>query len=188
MGPFQPVGRALDLPLGVGLVWGSLLLAAPTSGRSRSLTPGGCLFSSQWGCLVDRSLEGRLLTVMAVLAISVLDTLAAWVMTSRSRWTGYRSAVSSLSVRTCRWEAEVAGRLCRLGGSLFDEDFPCFLGCSVFGQVLLRTCILGPFSGFLPSKNWEATFLLEAFIQSWFTHVTTRFLQVQGNREVLLQC
>ena len=61
----------------------------------------------------------------------------------------------------------------------FDEDFPCFLGCSVFGQVLLRTCILGTVSGSLPSKDLDATFLLEAFIQSWFTHVTTRFLQVQ---------
>ena len=80
----------------------------------------------------------------------------------------------------CRWEAEVTGRLCHLGGSLFDEDFPCFLGCFVFGQVLLRTCILGTVSGSLPSKNSEATFLLEAFIQSWFTPVTTRFLQVQG--------
>ena len=76
IGPFQPLGRALDLPLGVGLVWGSLLLAAPTSGSSRSLTPGSCLCSSPWWCLVDRSLEGRLLTVMAV-----LDTLEAWVMT-----------------------------------------------------------------------------------------------------------
>ena len=132
-------------------------MGVPASGRSPSLTPVGC-----W------SLEGRLLTVMAVLAISVLDMLVAWVMTSRSRWTGYQSAVRRLSVRTCRWEAKVAGRLCRLGGSLFDEDFSCFLGCSVFGQVLLRTCILGTVSGSLPFKDTDATFLLEAFIQSWF--------------------
>ena len=31
-------------------------------------------------------------------------------------------------------------------------------------------------SGSLPSKDLEATFLLEAFIQSWFTHATTRYL------------
>ena len=47
MAPLQPVGRAPDLPLGLGLVWGSLFLAAPTSGSSRSLTPGGCLSSSR---------------------------------------------------------------------------------------------------------------------------------------------
>ena len=35
-------------------------------------------------------------------------------------------------------------------------------------------------SGYLPSKDSEATFLLEAFIKSLFTHVTTRFLQVKG--------
>ena len=61
-----------------------------------------------------------------------------------------------------------------------DEDFPCFLGFSIFGQVLLRTCILGTVSNSLPSKNSEAKFLLEAFILSWFTHVSTRFLQEQG--------
>ena len=34
MGPFSSVGRALDLPLWFGLVWGSLFLAALTSGGS----------------------------------------------------------------------------------------------------------------------------------------------------------
>ena len=33
MGPFPPMGRALDLSLGVGLVWRFLLLAALTSWR-----------------------------------------------------------------------------------------------------------------------------------------------------------
>jgi len=61
-----------------------------------------------------------------------------------------------------------------------DEDSPCFLGCSVFGQVLLHTCILETGSGSLLSEDSDATFLLESFIQSWFTHVTTRFLQEQG--------
>ena len=64
-GPLHPVGCALDLPLGLGLLWGLLFLAALTSGSSRSSTPGGGLSSSWYGCLVDRSLEGRLLTAMA---------------------------------------------------------------------------------------------------------------------------
>ena len=67
VGPLQPVGCALDLPLGFSLVWGSLFLAALTSGSSRSLTPGGGLSLSWCGCLVNRSLEGRLLTLMAAL-------------------------------------------------------------------------------------------------------------------------
>ena len=49
-------------------------------------------------------------------------------------------------------------------------------------QALLNICLglgTGFVSGSLPYKNSESTFLLEAFIQSWFTHVTTRFLQVQ---------
>ena len=70
MDPLQPVGCALDLPL--GLVWGSLFLAALTSGSSRFLTPGGCLSSSRYGCLVDGGLKRRLLTMMAI-----LDTLVA---------------------------------------------------------------------------------------------------------------
>ena len=88
------------------------------------------------------------------------------------------------------WEAEVAGPLSHLNGSR-DLNVPCsgelwwclpplLATCSVLCQVLLRTCILGTVSGSLPSKDSDATFLLEAFIQSWFTHVTTRFLQVQG--------
>ena len=62
MGPFQPAGGTLDFPLG---------LAAPSSGSSLSLTPGGCLSLSRWGCFVDRSLEGRLLAVLAALDTSV---------------------------------------------------------------------------------------------------------------------
>ena len=59
-----------------------------------------------------------------------------------------------------------------------DEDSPCFLGCS--GQVLLHTCILETGSESILSEDYDAMFLLESFIQSWFTHVTTRFLQEQG--------
>ena len=43
-----------------------------------------------------------------------------------------------------------------------DEDSPCFLGCSVFGQVLLHTCILETGSGSLLSEDSDETFLLES--------------------------
>ena len=103
-----------------------------------------------------------------------------------------RTCCPSFISATGLWEAEVAGPLSHLNGSR-DLNAPCsgelwwwppplLATCSVLGYVLLRTCILGTVSGSLLYKNSEATFLLEVLIQSWFTHVTTRFLQEQGLR------
>ena len=70
----------------------------------------------------------------------------------------------------------------------FDEDFPCFLSCSAFGQILLRTCILGTGSGCFPSRDTDATFLLEAFIQFSVYSCDNTVPAGLGVRQVLLQC
>ena len=175
MGPSQPVGRALDLTLGVGLVWGSLLLAAPTSGSSPSLTRGGCLCSSQWG--VSRRYEswGRLLTVIAV-----LDTSVAWVMTL---------ALDGLVTKVLfviYLGERVDGKLRSL-----DASAALVLAClirtslaSLAAPSLVRfSCVLAYLELFPDPfllRTRRQRFYWRRLFSLGFTHVTTRFLQEQG--------
>ena len=99
-------------------------------------------------------------------------------MTSRSRWTGYRQVVHRFSVRKCRLDAKVAGRLSA-------RRYPVLVRTSLAssaGPSLVRfSCVLA-YLELVPDplrqRTWMQRFYWRCLL-SWFTHVT-RFMEVQG--------